>query len=365
MSSLGLGLGVNRFFGKGQITPSLSTLFRQRVLEDNGTFEGKACLQDLINQGLFDNDNFVLTPNGYKAGKLYALKPENGDLDVTWVRNGNATRVNQNGLIESVGNNVPRLDYLNGNCPSILVEPQRTNLNANNNLNTITNNVFSGSSYSNKEVLLNELGVLNMYLADQSPQSSLNAATFFNGSNNFNAFETITTDFILRRPENENWDFFGLNLTFVPIVAVVFDLNNLTFVSSSSVASNINIVKLNETDFYISINMTSDSDTFSQFSQYRIGIADGLNTNPSVIGGRFGISGFSFANDNNGLQSIIPTTGSAVTRPSDAPIPIPVPAGTTEIVEVMQDETINIITNLLPTYTIPFGRFKYILFNGA
>jgi hypothetical protein len=31
-------------------------------------------------------------------------------------------------LIESVASNVPRLDYTNGSCPSILVEPQRTNL---------------------------------------------------------------------------------------------------------------------------------------------------------------------------------------------------------------------------------------------
>jgi hypothetical protein len=36
--------------------------------------------------------------------------------------------VNSAGLIESVANNVPRLDYTNGSCPSILVEPQRTNL---------------------------------------------------------------------------------------------------------------------------------------------------------------------------------------------------------------------------------------------
>jgi len=31
-------------------------------------------------------------------------------------------------LIESVATNVPRLDYTNATCPSILVEPQRTNL---------------------------------------------------------------------------------------------------------------------------------------------------------------------------------------------------------------------------------------------
>jgi hypothetical protein len=48
---------------------------------------------------------------------------------MTVVRATTATRVNSAGLIESVANNVPRLDYSNGTCPSILVEPQRSNLN--------------------------------------------------------------------------------------------------------------------------------------------------------------------------------------------------------------------------------------------
>ena len=47
---------------------------------------------------------------------------------MTVVRATTATRVNSAGLIESVAINVPRLDYTGGGCPSILVEPQRTNL---------------------------------------------------------------------------------------------------------------------------------------------------------------------------------------------------------------------------------------------
>jgi hypothetical protein len=69
-----------------------------------------------------------VTPNGYKAGTLYSVIPNTtlGDLSVT--RATTATRVNSSGLIQSVASNVPRLDYTNGSCPSILVEPQRTNL---------------------------------------------------------------------------------------------------------------------------------------------------------------------------------------------------------------------------------------------
>lgn len=73
---------------------------------------------------LFNQASIIITPNGVKAGKLYALK---GD-DLTVTRATSATRVNALGVIETVSANVPRLDYSNGTCPSILVEPQRTNL---------------------------------------------------------------------------------------------------------------------------------------------------------------------------------------------------------------------------------------------
>jgi hypothetical protein len=77
---------------------------------------------------LLDTASLIVTPNGYKAGTLYSVIPNTtlGDLDVT--RATTATRVNSSGLIESVASNVPRLDYTNGSCPSILVEPQRTNI---------------------------------------------------------------------------------------------------------------------------------------------------------------------------------------------------------------------------------------------
>ena len=77
---------------------------------------------------LFESASLVVTPNGTKASKLYAIKPTSGAGDMTVVRATTATRVNSAGLIESVAVNVPRLDYTNSTCPSILVEPQRTNL---------------------------------------------------------------------------------------------------------------------------------------------------------------------------------------------------------------------------------------------
>jgi hypothetical protein len=76
---------------------------------------------------LFNEASLVLVPSGYKAGKVYSEVPTNGDGDLTFTRASSATRVNSDGEIEVVGSGVPRLDYSQGSCPSLLLEPQRTN----------------------------------------------------------------------------------------------------------------------------------------------------------------------------------------------------------------------------------------------
>ena len=71
-----------------------------------------------------------------KKGSTLAYNDENGNfkpLPFNFERAGTATRVNKEGLIETVGSNIPRIDYpmIDGvvsGCPSLLLEPQRTNL---------------------------------------------------------------------------------------------------------------------------------------------------------------------------------------------------------------------------------------------
>ena len=79
------------------------------------------------------NPILALIPSGYKgqtatAPKVYSVLPSDGSGDFTFDRaNGLATRLNKDGLIEEVANDTPRLDYLNGTCPSLLLEDERTN----------------------------------------------------------------------------------------------------------------------------------------------------------------------------------------------------------------------------------------------
>ena len=77
---------------------------------------------------VYDDASLVLIPSGYKASKLYSVVPTSGDGDLTFSRSTTATRVNADGLIETVAINTPRLDFTGGGCGKYLFEPQRTNL---------------------------------------------------------------------------------------------------------------------------------------------------------------------------------------------------------------------------------------------
>jgi hypothetical protein len=56
---------------------------------------------------LFDDASLIVTPNGVKASKLYAIKPTDGSGDLSVVRATSATRVDANGLVE-----IPRTNLI-------------------------------------------------------------------------------------------------------------------------------------------------------------------------------------------------------------------------------------------------------------
>jgi hypothetical protein len=100
-----------------------------RVTNDGGIYEAPLCVETAINGSqLLQRASLLLVPSGYKATKLYSQIPTSGAGDSTWTRASNGTRTNSSGVIETMGNNVPRLTYLFGSCPGVLVEGQRTNL---------------------------------------------------------------------------------------------------------------------------------------------------------------------------------------------------------------------------------------------
>jgi hypothetical protein len=89
----------------------------------------------------------ALIPSGYKDEVVYSILPNNGDGDFEFDRASKGTRVRKDGLLEEVGSastDIPRLDWSDGNCPSLLLEPQRSNQVIKSETLTDTSNATTG-----------------------------------------------------------------------------------------------------------------------------------------------------------------------------------------------------------------------------
>lgn len=138
---IGIGVGIIPFIAK--IARAVSD-YVIRVTSGGGVVEASDCantqLTSLDSRNLYNNASFIIFPSGYKADVAYAELPANGNGDLTWARNSPANRTLANGTIQQVGANVPRLSYMYGSCPALLLEPQRTN--------SIRNSTMQGASTS-------------------------------------------------------------------------------------------------------------------------------------------------------------------------------------------------------------------------
>lgn len=120
------------FASGGRKSPSigLAAEFKTRVLGDSGTFEGEACLVNQLQRFRFkemwDRASIVLTANGFKSGKLYAIKKIDGSTDFT-ASGGGGSRRNASGNIVSLSSGWPKVDFTSG-CGEIINERAATNI---------------------------------------------------------------------------------------------------------------------------------------------------------------------------------------------------------------------------------------------
>ena len=121
---------------------------------------------------LLDEASILLTASDYNSGSILAIKPINGDGDSTFSRNSVAKRTNEQGLINSVTTNLPRIDYTSG-CGRWLLEPQSTNLITQSELfsnsswskyNTSLSSGFSSPSGTNNAFKIIESAVTNLHI---------------------------------------------------------------------------------------------------------------------------------------------------------------------------------------------------------
>jgi hypothetical protein len=131
-----------------------------------------------------DDASLAMIPVAYKEDKLYSVIPNDDDGDFDFSRSSKGTRVNKGGFIEEMDNDIPRLDYplLNGvvqDCPTLLLEPERTQLAE------YTNAISSANGY----ILTNGTLTTN---DDIAPDGSNHASTFKSTSAN-GQFQKVKT----------------------------------------------------------------------------------------------------------------------------------------------------------------------------
>jgi len=314
---------------------------------------------------LFEDASLIITPNGRKASKLYALKPFDGSGDLTVVRATTATEVNASGIIVDVPINVPRVDYTNVSCPSILVEPQRTNLFLRS--SEFENAYWSKMSGLTPIVLANSMvSPSSLTDADKiTPNSTL--ATHWIGKTGFSLTGGVTYSYSVFAKNN------GFNVVLSVGSSTIYTNCNFnlstgtTSTPYNTAGANLCVPSIVDygNGWYRCIIIftawaTSNALLFS------------ANNNTTTPVGAFGMATIT-GNSSNGFYlwgaqleaglnatSYIPTVASAVTRNADV-ISKTGLTGITTITETFEDGSTNVIGGSPTSYTMSEGRIKNVI----
>ena len=259
---------------------------------------------------LADQASLLFIPSGYKSQKVYSIFPTDGDGDFDFSRSGSATRIAKNGLITTVDSNVPRLEYplidgVQKGCPSLILEPQRTNL------------ITYSEDFSNAYWSISRIE--SPYIADVlSPDGTLNAFTLeissgqTGGGGVFKTGISITGDnsfSIFAKKKTANY--LALGDTGLANNAVYFDLENGVVGTTYNATGEIQDFGNGWYRCTMKYTLTSSGAKFIYLSNI-----DGQTSNAVQGGDSIYIYGAQLEQGSY-PTSYIPTNGSSVTRSAE------------------------------------------------
>ena len=253
-----------------------------------------------------------------KKDSLLAYNSENNNfkpLPFNFTRNSSATRINKEGLIETVGSGIPRVDYSNDSNGALLLEPTRTNLV------TYSEDI---ESWSTSGLITKENNVAT------SPNGTLNAGTIItNDASGFHRItqsisvstnSTYTSSLFIKKVQSQT-NFMGIGFIFTggttDVGYVIFDAVNGIAVSADARIDVISEVK----DFGDYWNLQSTATDNGGNTSLQFNIYATLSTNGTTTG-----LGISSKRTIWGIQleqgsyatSYIPTSGGVVTRVAES-----------------------------------------------
>lgn len=257
---------------------------------------------------LLDTASLVVTPNGYKASKLYSIIPSDGTGDMTFARTGDtATRVNSSGLIETVLANKPRLDYLGSTCPKLLLEPQRSNLNT-------YSEEFDNAAWTKVAGTITANSIA-------SPDGTVDADTYNAANASFNILrKTITTVIGTTYTasifvKKNNYRYIGFRWVYAGTTFNFYDFDTNTINNTASSANPLKVE--NYGNGWIRLSITGTATDTSHLFDLAFCNSSG-NTNPASAGTEKYYVWGAQVEAGAYATSYIPTTTASVTRNADS-----------------------------------------------
>ena len=338
-------LAKRLYFGAVLLFEGLYYTFKNRVLADGGTFVENEL--PTINQ----DASLVLTPNAYKAGKLYSAVPNDGTGDFTVDRNSTATYIGQDGLIKTALANVPRFDWSTGEA-ALLVEPQRINL--------ITYSEDFSNVYWNKSGLISEnkelttptgLGIATLLTENTGVAQHRIIKSF-----SFIVNQIYTLSIYVKRQEGTRQ--FQLGGSSGNIARAYFNLDTIAVGTLGGTNTRAGIKKISNDWYYCSMEFLADTSSGNIF----LSMTSSAAIDSETYTGN-GTSSMLFwgaqLEEASTASSYIPTNGTTVTRLADN-ISVTTPAGVTSITETIDGVEQTPITTIPATYSLPVGNINKV-----